>query len=168
MVYSAGIAMNVISMFAAMIIGVYLISLNTGVAVIKDTIPNTLIYWGQAFHSLVALPIINALTPTDKTLWLTQYTASYMPGHVEPFFGCWFLIHLMVWVFWFDFALIVMNAIPLEITDGTFILKETLMYLGRKVHMEHMAERITHSLSMIMIMCLLFIITFPYIIQMLG
>jgi membrane-associated protease RseP (regulator of RpoE activity) len=167
-IYAAGISANLVALFISWFSAAYLISLTTGVSLIKTTIPETATFFGQVFISLVKLPMINVVSPSPQTLWLTQNTITWMPTHVEPFIGYWFMLHLMVWTFWISFALVLTNILPLKVTDGGKIFEDTTKYLLDKVNLGRYAVKISDNIALVLFIGILGVFFIPYIYQIIS
>lgn len=164
-VYAAGISANFVTLVIGYVTSVYLISMTTGVSLIKETIPETAEYWYMAFKSLTIIPLINVLRPSANTLWITQNTATWMPTHVEPFFGYWFLLHLAFWMFWISFALVFTNALPLKFTDGGQIFEISSKWALDRINLGRYAAPLSNNVALILLVCVVIVFAVPYIYQ---
>lgn len=166
-IYAAGITANAISLVGTFILTLYLISMSTGVAIIKATPLDTLEFFLRGFASLMLLPLINAVSPAPETLWITQNTILWMPTHVEPFIGYWFLLHMSFWIFWVSMCLIFTNVLPLKVTDGGQIFESTVEYFLGKINLAQHAAKTSNGVAIIILFAILWSMFVPYLNQML-
>ena len=164
-IFAAGITANLMTMVVGLISTVYLISLTTGVAIIKSSPLETVMFWWQSLFSFTVLPILNILSPVSQTLWITQTTSLWLATHTEPFFGYLFLLHLSFWTFWVSFALVFTNTLPLKITDGGQIFEVTSKYLLDKVNLGRYASGLSTNIAIGVLICVCGTFFIPYIYQ---
>jgi membrane-associated protease RseP (regulator of RpoE activity) len=164
-VYAAGITVNLITLVGSFFLTVFLVAQTTGVALIKATPALTFDFYAKSFGLLFVLPIQNVLSPNAMTLWITQNTVSWMPTHIEPFFGYWFLLHLAFWTFWISFALVFTNALPLKFTDGGQIFEATAKWALDRVNLGRFAEPLSNNIAILLLLFVCGIFFIPYIYQ---
>jgi membrane-associated protease RseP (regulator of RpoE activity) len=167
-VYAAGITANLITLVISFFTTVYLLAQTTGVLLIKATVAETVAFYVKSFTLLFVLPIANVISPNAQTVWIMQDTVSWMPTHIEPFFGYWFLLHLSFWTFWISIALVFTNALPLKFTDGGQIFETTSKWVLEKVNLGQYAEPLSNNIALILLVFICGVFFIPYIYQMVG
>jgi membrane-associated protease RseP (regulator of RpoE activity) len=162
-IYAAGISTNIIGMAISFIATIYLYALCEG-----RTVMLGLSNLGADFINLMTLPVSNILN-NPSGLWITQYTATYMPYHSEPFFGCWFLLHLAFWTFWLNAALALSNSLPiLNLSDGSLISKEICNKITDQLHLKRTNVNIATVIGVLVIGLFVIIVITPYIRGIIG
>ena len=88
------------------------------------------------------------------------------PFNSYIFFG---IANTLYWIFWIDFLLGIMNALPLSILDGGQFFKDTLNIASRKERLkflrdENNVKKIYYAIGIFVFMLLMYIIIAPRVI----
>ncbi len=115
---------------------------------------------GPEFYETLGLPILG-LSPIPESLAHLFST----PFDSYIFFG---IVNSLYWIFWIDFLLGIMNALPLSILDGGQFFKDTLNIASRKERFKFLRDeknvtKIYYALGLFVFFLLLYIIIAPRI-----
>ena len=115
---------------------------------------------GPEFYETLGLPILG-LSPIPGSLAHLFST----PFNSYVFFG---LTNSLYWIFWIDFLLGIMNALPLSILDGGQFFKDTLNIASRRERFKFLRDeknvtKIYYALGLFVFFLLMYIIIAPRI-----
>ncbi len=116
---------------------------------------------GPGFYETLGLPLLG-LSPIPGSLAHLFST----PFNSYIFFG---IANTLYWIFWIDFLLGIMNALPLSILDGGQFFKDTLNIASRKERLkflrdENNVKKIYYAIGIFVFMLLMYIIIAPRVI----
>jgi membrane-associated protease RseP (regulator of RpoE activity) len=126
---------------------------------------HSLIFGGQiagpGFYETLGLPLLG-LSPIPGSLAHLFST----PFNSYAFFG---IVNSLYWIFWIDFLLGIMNALPLSILDGGQFFKDTLNIAARRERFKFLrdqknVQKIYYALGIFVFVLLMYIIIAPRII----
>ncbi|WMT50974.1 MAG: site-2 protease family protein [Ferroplasma sp.] len=115
---------------------------------------------GPEFYETLGLPILG-LSPIPGSLAHLFST----PFNSYIFFG---IVNSLYWIFWIDFLLGIMNALPLSILDGGQFFKDTLNIASRRERFKFLRDeknvtKIYYALGLFVFFLLLYIVIAPRI-----
>lgn len=116
---------------------------------------------GPEFYDTIGLPILG-LSPIPTAL--THLFSSPFDPYI--FFG---ITNMLYWIFWIDFLLGILNALPLSILDGGQFFRDTLTIASRRERLKFLREeknvnRIYYFMGIVVFIVLLYVIISPYVI----
>jgi membrane-associated protease RseP (regulator of RpoE activity) len=116
---------------------------------------------GPEFYETLGLPLLG-LSPIPQSLANLFHT----PFNSYIFFG---IVNSLYWIFWIDFLLGIMNALPLSILDGGQFFKDTLNISSRHEKLkflrdENNVRKIYYAIGIFVFMLLMYIIIAPRVI----
>ncbi|KJE49351.1 MULTISPECIES: site-2 protease family protein [Acidiplasma] len=117
--------------------------------------------FGPQFFDVLGLPVLG-LSPVPYNLAHLFST----PFNNYIYFG---LVNSLYWLFWIDFLLGIMNALPVAVFDGGQFFRDTLMIASRRERFsflknEKTLTKIYYGLALFIIMLLFYIIIIPRVI----
>ncbi len=117
--------------------------------------------FGPGFFATLGLPVLG-LSPIPLTL--THLFKS--PFDPVIFFG---IVNTLYWLFWIDFLLGIMNALPMGIFDGGQFFRDSLLIASRRKRLSFLKEeknvmKIYYIMALIILMLLIYIVIAPRII----
>ncbi len=117
--------------------------------------------FGPGFFETLGLPILG-LSPIPLTM--THLFKS--PFNPFIFFG---IVNTLYWLFWIDFLLGIMNALPIAVFDGGQFFRDSLLITSRKKHFSFLKDeknvmKIYYMMALFVLMLLIYIVIAPRII----
>ncbi|WP_337860738.1 site-2 protease family protein [Ferroplasma sp.] len=137
----------------------------SGVGYVSIDSLHSLVFGGQIagpeFYETLGLPLLG-LSPIPGSLAHLFHT----PFNSYIFFG---IANSLYWIFWIDFLLGIMNALPLSILDGGQFFKDTLTIASRRekfkfLRNENNVRKIYYAIGIFVFMLLMYIIIAPRVI----
>ncbi|MEM0139310.1 MAG: site-2 protease family protein [Ferroplasma sp.] len=116
---------------------------------------------GPEFYDTIGLPILG-LSPIPVSL-AALFSAPFDP---YIFFG---IANLLYWIFWMDFLLGIMNALPMSVFDGGQFFRDTLNISSKKkgfkfLQDEKNVNKIYYFMGLLVFAIILYVVIAPYVI----
>ncbi len=116
---------------------------------------------GPEFYETLGLPLLG-LSPIPASLSHMFST----PFNSYIFFG---IVNSLYWIFWIDFLLGIMNALPLSILDGGQFFKDTLTIASRRERLkflrdENNVKKVYYAIGIFVFVLLMYILIAPRVI----
>lgn len=134
---------------------------------VKDVVIDTYLTSWAGPLLLIYVPIDTVLNGEQLQMGMLAFDSDYMAFWETPFPLYWGLVHLLFWLFWFNFAVGTFNALPLVPLDGGYIMQTAVMNFFEKRKMPGIGRGVVTGISMMILVIIVAMLAVPYLFSLL-
>lgn len=134
---------------------------------VRDVVIDTYLASWAGPLLLIYVPIDTVLNGEQLQLGMLAFDSEYMALWETPFPLYWGMVHLLFWLFWFNFAVGTFNALPLVPLDGGYIMQTAVMNFFEKRKMAGIGRGVVAGISIMMLVIIVAMLTVPYLFSLL-